>query len=106
MYEETSAKGDAALSNRFMYGTDWEMTLTEGAVKGYLDGFERMLSDLESRPLMRSQGHKDLAQRFFGLNAARWAGLHAGEATRLRLDRFYLANGVKPDWTGKLDRRS
>lgn len=106
LYEETSAKGDAALVNRFMYGTDWEMTLTEGAVKGYLEGFERMFSDLESRPLIRSQGHRDLAQRFFGLNAARWAGLAAGDATRNRLDRFYLANGVKPDWTTKLDRRS
>ena len=106
MYEETSAKGDAALVNRFMYGTDWEMTLIEGPMKNYLRDFETLLSELEVRPAMRSQGHTDLAARFFGLNAARWAGLVAGDATRLRLDRFYSAHRIKPDWTAKLDRRS
>ena len=106
LYEETSAKGDAALVNRFMYGTDWEMTLIEGPMKNYLRDFETLLSELEVRPAMRSQGHTDLAARFFGLNAARWAGLVAGDATRLRLDRFYSAHRIKPDWTAKLDRRS
>jgi len=106
LYEETSSKGDAALVNRFMYGTDWEMTLTEGAVKGYLDGFETLLSELEAQPVMRSQGHTELAARFFGLNAVRWAGLFLGDPTRVRLERFYSEHGIRPDWTVKIDKRS
>ena len=103
LYEETAAKGDASLVNRFMYGTDWEMTLTEGAVKGYLGGFETLFKELEAQPAMKSQGHTELAGRFFGLNAAQWAGLLPGEATRLRLDEFYKVHGLKPDWTAKVD---
>lgn len=107
LYEETSAKGDAALVNRFLYGTDWEMTLVEGSVKGFLGGFEQLFAELELQPLMKSQGHTDLAARFFGLNAARWAGLHNGDATRARLDHFYRTHGInKPDWASKLDKRS
>ena len=107
LYEETSAKGDAALVNRFIYGTDWEMTLTEGAVDGYLGNFERLFADLEQRPLLKSQGLKDLAARFFGLNAASWAGLVFGADTRRRLDDFYKTQGInKPDWAVKLDRRA
>jgi hypothetical protein len=106
LYEETSTKGDAALVNRFIYGTDWKMTLTEGPVDGYLGGFEQLFAELESGSLMKSQGHTRIAERFFGLNAARWAGLYAGSAARVRLDRFYRANGIgKPDWASKLDRR-
>lgn len=106
LYEETSSKGDAALVNRFIYGTDWEMTLTEGAVKGYLEGFEKLFKELEAQPAIKSQGHTELAGRFFGLNAARWAGLFPGEATRLRLERFYSKHGIKPDWAVKVDKRS
>lgn len=105
LYEDTSGKGGAALVNRFIYGTDWEMTLTEGPVDSYLGGFEALFADMESQPLMKAQGHTDLAKRFFGWNAARWVGLFAGEATRARLDRFYEGNSVaKPDWAVKLDR--
>lgn len=103
LYNETSAKGEAALVNRFMYGTDWEMTLAEGTVKGYLDGFEALFKELEAQPAIKSQGHTDLAGRFFGLNAAQWAGLMPGDATRIRLDQFYSKHGVKPDWTAKID---
>lgn len=106
LYEETSAKGDAALVTRFMYGTDWEMTLTEGTVNGYLDGFERLFKELEAQPAMKAQGHTELAERFFGLNAAQWAGLFPGEPTRLRLDQFYSKHGIKPDWTTKVTAQS
>jgi hypothetical protein len=105
LYEETSSKGDAALVNRFIYGTDWEMTLTEGAVDGYLGNFERLFADLEQRPLLKAQRLTDLAARFFGLNAASWAGFVAGAGTRRRLDDFYKTQGIsKPDWAVKLDR--
>lgn len=107
LYEETSAKGDAALVNRFMYGTDWEMTLTEGQVNGYLGDFENLFAELEVQPRFKSQGLADLSAKFFGVNAARWAGLMPGEATRTRLDAFYKAHSVpKPDWAQKLDRWS
>lgn len=106
LYEETSAKGEAALVNRFLYGTDWEMTLTEGTVDGYLGDFERLFADLEQRPLLKAQGLTDLAARFFGVNAANWAGLVSGAETRRRLDDFYKTQGIsKPDWAVKLDRR-
>lgn len=104
LFEETSGKGDAALVNRFMYGTDWEMTLTEGQVDGYLGDFENLFAELEDQPRFKSQGLANLSPRFFGGNAARWAGLAQGEATRRRLDAFYEAHGVpKPDWARKLD---
>lgn len=106
LYEETSAKGDAALVNRFIYGTDWEMTLTEGPVDGYLGDFETLFAELEASPQLQFQRLSDLAARFFGLNAARWAGLAVGGATRRRLDTFYKDHQVeKPDWAVKLDRR-
>lgn len=105
LYEDTSTKGSAALVNRFIYGTDWEMTLIEGPVNTYLGEFEDLFAQMQAQPLMKAQGHTDLAKRFFGWNAARWAGLFAGDATRVRLDRFYQAHGVaKPDWAVKLDR--
>jgi hypothetical protein len=104
LYEETSGKGDAALVNRFMYGTDWEMTLTEGQVDGYLGDFETLFAELETQPRFKSQGLANLSPRFFGGNAARWAGLAQGEATRRRLDAFYKAHNVPmPDWARKLD---
>lgn len=104
LYEETSGKGDAALVNRFMYGTDWEMTLTEGAVDGYLGDFETLFAELEAQPRFKSRGLANLSNRFFGTNAASWAGLMRGEAGRNRLDAFYAAYSVpKPDWAKKLD---
>lgn len=103
LYEVTSSRGDAALVNRFMYGTDWEMTLVEGPVDSYLEQFQALLSDLEQQPAIKSQGHTDLAARFFGMNAARWAGLEAGGEARKRLDNFYGKYGVEPDWRAKVD---
>jgi hypothetical protein len=104
LYEETSNKGDAALANRFLYGTDWEMTLTEGLIKPYQGLFEQLFAELEARPGFQAQGLTQLSRRFFGLNAARWAGLFQGDRTRDRLDRFYLTHAIeKPDWAVKLD---
>jgi predicted TIM-barrel fold metal-dependent hydrolase len=104
LYEETSNKGDAALANRFLYGTDWEMTLTEGLIKPYQGLFELLFAELEARPGFQAQGLTQLSRRFFGLNAARWAGLFAGDRTRDRLDRFYQTHSIeKPDWAVKLD---
>lgn len=107
LYDETAGKGSAALANRFMYGTDWEMTLTEGSVGTYLSQFVDLFNELEVRPTMRAQGLTELGGKFFGGNAVGWIGLRSGEPTRRRLDAFYSANRVpQPDWAAKVDKMS
>jgi len=104
LYDETAPKGGAALANRFMYGTDWEMTLTEGSVAGYLEDFVTLFDGMQTRPAMQARGLTDLSSKFFGGNAVAWAGLRRGEATRKRLDGFYALHRVaKPDWARKVD---
>lgn len=103
LYEDPLLPGRAPLAARFMYGTDWEMTLTEGSIDGYLADFISLFDELETRPAIRRQQVADLSGRFFGGNAADWAGLRKGEATRNRLEAFYSAHGVPtPDWSAKL----
>lgn len=105
LYDETASKGDAALANRFMYGTDWEMTLAEGPIDSYLTQFVQLFDRLESRPIIQAQGLSGLSSKFFGSNAVNWLGLRGGERTRERLQAFYEANGVpKPDWAAKVDK--
>lgn len=104
LYDETAAKGGAALANRFMYGTDWEMTLAEGSVAAYLEDFVTLFGAMEARPALRAQGLAGLASKFFDGDAAAWAGLRRGEAARGRLDRFYALHRVAPpDWAAKVD---
>lgn len=105
LYDETAGKGDAALANRFLYGTDWEMTLTEGAVSTYLNEFVKLFQEIESRPAIKSQGLTGLSAKFFGGNAVNFLGLRKGMLTRKRLDTFYSKNSVPvPDWISKVDR--
>ena len=78
--EETASKGNAALANRFIYGTDWEMTLTEGSTADYLADFVRLFDQLEAGPAIRAEGISGLSKKFFGGNAAAWIGLAAGGA--------------------------
>lgn len=107
LYEKTAPKGNAALANRFMYGTDWEMTLTEGHVEAYLSRFVELFRELESSPAIRSARIQDLAGKFFGSNARIGSGCAKGGRARDRLDAFYGANGVPtPDWMTKLDQPS
>lgn len=103
LYEDPVRAGRAPLATRFMYGTDWEMTLTEGAIEDYLADFVKLFDELESRPAIREQRLGNLSGHFFGGNAADWAGLHKGEPARRRLDEFYKRYGVAtPDWANKL----
>ncbi|MFJ2682459.1 hypothetical protein ACIOYV_01815 [Pseudomonas sp. NPDC087342] len=104
LYDATASKGSAALANRFMYGTDWEMTLAQGKIDTYLSDFERLMQELESRPAIKHAGLGGLANKFFGQNAADWIGLHKGGSARKRLDKFYAGNGMGlPDWAKKVD---
>lgn len=105
LYEVTTA-GQASLSTRFMYGTDWEMTLAEGnVIDTYLDRFVELFKEMQKRPAVISQGLSRLDDRFFGLNAATWIGLRRGERARSRLDAFYAKHKVStPDWMTKLDK--
>ncbi|MGW8392561.1 amidohydrolase family protein [Pseudoduganella sp. HUAS MS19] len=93
LMRETADKGSASLANRFMYGTDWEMTIAHGHIETYLKDFQDVVESGQ------------LARRFFGENAAGFAGLRAGARTRLRLQKFYdLHNIPKPDWMLKVDQ--
>lgn len=89
----TSNKGSAALAQRLMYGTDWEMIIIEGrTTNDYLKSFEGIFAKLDTDTSLGAQGR--LSDRFFGQNAANYLGLHRGSATRARLEAFYRRSGV------------
>ncbi|SFG10913.1 Amidohydrolase [Duganella sp. CF458] len=93
LIKETDGKGSASLANRFMYGTDWEMTITQGHIESYLANFEEVFES------------KLVARKFFGENAADFAGLRNGQPTRLRLQKFYDRHQIPtPDWMRKIDQ--
>ena len=94
-------KGPAALAQRLMYGTDWEMVVLEGTKsEQYLQRFEDVFNVLDNQSL-GAQGK--LSDRFFGVNAAIFLGLKTGQPARQRLDRYY-GLGSKPAWMSKVDK--
>jgi hypothetical protein len=94
-------KGSAALAQRLMYGTDWEMVVLEGPrSEQYLQRFEDVFNVLDKQSL-GAEGK--LSDRFFGVNAAIFLGLRTGQPTRQRLDRYY-GLGSKPAWMSKVDK--
>jgi hypothetical protein len=94
--------GPAALAQRLMYGTDWEMVVLEGrASEKYLQRFEAMYSKFDHDPSLGANGK--LSDRFFGINAANFLGLGIGEPNRNRLDKYYTLSS-KPAWMAKVDR--
>jgi len=92
------------LKQRLMYGSDWEMLLIAGNDNAsYLRNFEQIFSNLDKN--VSSLAQDDLANRFFGVNAADYLSLRSGGATRSRLDAFYAQRGVrKPQWAQKVDK--
>jgi len=101
LYRETHLKGDAALAQRMMYGTDWEMIVREGGTSAnYLTKFEEMYAALDHYQHMGAKGK--LSDRFFGVNAATYLGLGPNQLTRKRLDRYYSVSS-KPAWMAKVD---
>src|SRR5262249_8873628 len=98
LLKRTENKGDAALANRLMYGTDWEMVIVEGPdSEAYLERFEAILKQLSK--------DKSLADRFFGANAANFLGIHVGDLNRNRLDAFYRLS-PNPGWMVKVDKQA
>jgi len=100
LYRDTKSKDDAALAQRLMYGTDWEMIVRERNSGDYLAKFETMFSTLDSYDL-GAKGR--LSDRFFGVNAAMFLGLGPNQPNRIRLDRYYGLS-AKPAWMAKVDR--
>jgi hypothetical protein len=97
----TSNRGPAALAQRLMYGTDWEMVVLEGAMSSqYLSRFEAMYSRLDRDTSLGADG--PLSNRFFGINAAKFLGLGIGQPNRRRLDQYYNLSS-KPAWMAKVD---
>jgi hypothetical protein len=98
----SAGKGDAALAQRLMYGTDWEMIMLVGRISDqYLKRFETVFDALNQDSSLGADGK--LSDRFFGINAAIFLGLGIGQMNRLRLDRYY-AIGPKPAWMSKVDK--
>jgi predicted TIM-barrel fold metal-dependent hydrolase len=99
----TAAKDQAALAQRLMYGTDWEMIIIEGTgTASYLKEFEKVFDGLDADASLGAKGR--LSDRFFGQNAANFLGLHLGSATRGRIEAFYMQTGVAAaEWMAKVD---
>lgn len=97
----TAYRGSAAVAQRLMYGTDWEMVVLEGSKSDeYLARFEAVFSVLDRDKSLGADGK--LSNRFFGVNAARFLGLGVGQPNRIRLDKYYALSS-KPAWMAKVD---
>jgi predicted TIM-barrel fold metal-dependent hydrolase len=104
LYDATSVGARIPLAQRLLYGTDWEMTLSNWPVDNYLKQFLKLMEEMETRPALRARGLTGVSDKFFGENAVRYLGLHRDSPARTRLDRFYGAHGVgTPDWAKKVD---
>lgn len=103
LLKATAAKGRATLAQRLMYGTDWEMIIIEGRrIAAYLKDFEKIFAEFDKDPSLGSLGR--LSNRFFGINAANYLGLHQGSSNRGRVDAFYSRMGVVGiQWLAKVD---
>jgi hypothetical protein len=101
LMQHSKKKGPAALAQRLMYGTDWEMVVLEGPKSDqYLQRFEDVFSALDNQSL---GADGKLSDRFFGVNAAIFLGLKTGQPARQRLDQYY-GLGSKPAWMSKVDK--
>lgn len=104
---EYYAKGsNPLLSKRLMYGTDWNLLISQGGITDYFQNFVQAFQEIDKTAPQASR-------RFFGSNAADWLGLTGGR-TRARLDEFYATNKVfaadsgskLPGWATKLNEET
>jgi predicted TIM-barrel fold metal-dependent hydrolase len=75
------------LRSRMMYGSDWMLLDREPQNDDYYKAMRQKFSDL--------LGPTDV-NKFLGQNAATFLGLHRGQRTRDRIDRFYVKRDQKP----------
>ena len=103
LFKTTNTSGPVPLAQRLMYGSDWEMLIIAGdESSNYLRNFEYIFEQLGDDPSLGGSGN--LADRFFGINAANYLALGSGRSTRNRLDSFHQSKGVsKPQWAQKVD---
>ena len=93
-----STEFGATARNRLMYGSDWKMLVLEKHSEDYLGRFYQVISELSSNG-------DNLMDDFFGANASRFLGLRKGEASRVRLERFYEDQDMPlPVWIDKVDK--
>lgn len=105
-YAQVPAAGNAPLSQRLMYGTDWNLLISEGNIKDYFANFTQAFAEIDKPPT--PEDPISASQRFFGFNAVDWLGLAGGKA-RDRLNAFYAKNGIDivrdpPPWLSKLPK--
>lgn len=98
--------GDAGrlhlLRDRFLFGTDWKMLLSEAEADSYVERFERVIGELGTH--VKKADASGLRGRFFAGNAVDFLGLRKGERSRTRLEQFYSVRKVKtPEWIPKVD---
>ncbi len=104
VFRRTAGNGNAALAQRLMYGTDWEMVLIEGtAQRTYLSKFQAVINELAKDPSLGVTGQ--LSENFFGRNAAQFLGLsRSAGSSRSRIEALYAKQGVlAPNWMKKVD---
>ena len=93
-------------AERFLYGSDWEMLLTQNDADSFLERFIDLMNWLDTSGTRPVRGVK-ISEAFFGWNAVEYLGLQRGQPNRDRLQKFYKKHGLKdPDWMIKVDRRS
>jgi predicted TIM-barrel fold metal-dependent hydrolase len=92
-----------AMINRFLYGTDWSLLITQGKNNWYLRNFIQQMEHLDkSHPI----SGPSLSERFFGWNAVEYVGLEKDGQARKRLEAFYDCHGVpRPGWMQKVDTK-
>lgn len=102
LYRTTANSDKAPVATRLMYGSDWEMIEAEGRKQNdYFSQFQKIYAELDRETGLGSNGK--LSDDFFGLNAAKFLGLHEDEpGNRRRLDTFYQGSRV-PIWMRKVD---
>jgi predicted TIM-barrel fold metal-dependent hydrolase len=105
-YADQSTPGNRLLAERLMYGTDWNLLMTNGDIDSYLRSFVELFEGLPNSSATIA-GHS-IKDRFFGWNAVDFLGLKKGQPTRSRLEVFYEKNDVDykttpPVWMVKVD---
>ena len=96
-----SAPEGGLLAERLMYGSDWEMSLTEKNIDFYLSDFISVMKTFDTAGL-GARG-TTMSNAFFGANAVQFLGLGKGQKSRLRVEAFYAAQSIpSPDWLKKI----